>query len=68
MSTATATLLPCDAETCEVCQTPTVEGNNALGQCESCEHDSQLTWALKAMAAGVTRNPKNGQFASTRKA
>jgi len=68
MSTATAILLPCDAETCEVCQTATVEGNNALGQCESCEQTKTLDWALRTMAAGVTRNPKNGQFTSTRKA
>ena len=61
MSNAHAAAITCDTEVCEVCQTATVEGNDELGRCTPCSHDS-LDWSLRLMAAGVTRNPKSGQF------
>jgi hypothetical protein len=61
----------CDTETCEICQTETVEGNDELGRCIHCSHLSRqaqsLEHLLSLMAAGVTRDARTGRFASVRK-
>jgi len=62
------TTTACDLERCERCGQETVAGNDAAGLCSTCSGPTTLDALLRRMAAGVTRDPRSGRFASTRKA